>query len=117
MIYEITIILKAHIVVLFIIIVSYIIESISEFKLLIWGFKHKKNLNLAEGAANVNAILYFIICLLTLLYDRFYLKNNAVDFSFLTWLLIMIPFVVIFRHLYLKFQHIDPERGDHDISD
>lgn len=114
---EIILIVKGQFVVLFIIILSYIIETLSNINLLFWGFNLKKNLKMANGAADLHAFLYFMICLLTLIFDRYIFKNTMNDFSFWYWFLLMMPLVISFRKIYFKFQKIDSERSNHDFSE
>jgi len=114
---ELILILKGQFFVLLVVLASFIIESFSEFKLLIWGFKYTKNEKLANAAANVNAFFYLIICFLTVLYDQYYQNNLDPGFSFLDWFILMIPFVLLFRKLYFRFQKIDPSLGDHEFID
>ena len=106
-----------NLICLLIIFVSYIIESISEWKLFITFFRLKKNIDMAHGAANFHALLYFLICFFTVLLDRYYLGNTNVNFSWVNWFILMLPLTIIFRMLYLKFTKIDPDRGNHDFSD
>ena len=117
MIDEIVSILKAQFIVILIIISSYIIESLTTFKLLIWNFKWKKNNKLATGAADINAILYFIICLGVFLYDKYIAESISEHYSFIDWLILIIPLTIIVRKLYFKYTVKDPDRGDFDFSD
>ena len=108
-------VVHAHVVIFVIILISYIIEKISFWKLFIHRFTYPKNLKNATGDADLHAIIYFIICLLTLLYD-FYKKRAYIpdDYKLWKWLVIMIPLVVIFQKLYYKFTAKDPDRADDD---
>lgn len=117
MIYSIKIILIAQLVVIFILIISYIIESFTGLKLFVWGFKVKKNLKMANGAADLDSIIYFLVCLDTLLYDRYISGNKVADFSFWIWFFIVLTLTIIFRKLYFKFTPKDTNRGDYDFSD
>ncbi len=108
-------IIHAHVVILIIISVSYILEKLTPWKSIIYIFKRPKNFKKATAAADFHTGLYFIICLLTLLYD-FYKKRAYIpdDYKFWKWLVIMIPLVVIFQKLYYKFTAKDPDRADDD---
>ena len=95
-------ILKAQGVVFIIIVLSYIIESLTNFKLIIWNFKWKKNNKLATGAADVNAALYFIICFIVFLYDKYKVDSISENYSYIDWFILIIPITVIVRKLYYK---------------
>lgn len=108
-------IIHAQIVVIVIVLVSYIIEKISFWKLFIYMFTRPKDIKKSTAASDFHAGLYFVICLLTLLYD-FYKNKEYVpkDYAFWKWLIIMIPLVIIFQKLYYKFTTKDPNRSDDD---
>lgn len=110
-------ILRGTLATIIIYLLSYLIEKNSNWKLLIWSFKRKKNKLVAQGAANLDAILYFTICLFVLFFDLIRIPKLPEDFSFWNWLITMIILTIIFRQVYYKLQKIDPNRGNHDISD
>ena len=102
--YTILIILKAQIVVVGIIALSSFIELITDLKLIIWAFRWKKNIKMANGAANIYSLFYFLICLGTMFYDR-NIADNHENYDF--W---------IVRKLYFKTTTKDPNRNDFDFS-
>jgi len=109
-------ILQGHLVIAVVVLISYVIELLTPIKLLIWMFKMPKNDDMAQGAANFHAFLYFIVCLGTLLYDRYTLDVLPPGYSFWKWLIIIVPLTVIFRMVYYKLTSIDPGRDDQDFS-
>ena len=109
-------IIKANLIILGILIVTYIIEVNSNFKLFIDHFKWKKSIRNAEIAANGNTIYYLIFCLAVFVYDM--IKNN-VKFNFINilfWLIIMTMLTFIFHRLYSKYQGVDPNKADDDYT-
>ena len=114
--YTILIIFKAQIVVVGIIALSSFIELITDFKLIIWAFRWKKNIAMANGAANVYSLIYFLICFGTMFYDRKIAENNE-SFNFWIWLLITIILTMVIRKIYFKTTPKDPNRNDFDFSD
>ena len=56
-------------------------------------FQIEKNIKMANGAASFHSILYFLICLGTMLCDRYLLGNNA-KFYFWMWLFIVLTLTV-----------------------
>jgi hypothetical protein len=113
--YTILIILKAQIVVVGIIALSSFIELITDLKLIIWAFRWKKNIKMANGAANIYSLFYFLICLGTMFYDR-NIADNHENYDFWIWLLITIMLTLIVRKLYFKTTTKDPNRNDFDFS-
>jgi len=97
-------IFKGSIATVIIYLLSYLIEKNSRWDLLIWGFQHKKNDFIAQGAANANAALFFLVCLITLVIDLSNLKEIPQDYSFWTWFIIMIIICIIYRKAYYILQ-------------
>jgi hypothetical protein len=112
--YLISIIFKAHLIILFMITTSYLIEKNSNWKLMFDIFKWKKSPEMADGAATFYSALYFIISLAVLIYDG-YIKDRAPsDFMFSRWLLVMIVLTIIFRFVYYRYTGKDPNKsGEH----
>ncbi len=112
--YLIIILLIAHLAMLLIVMMSYIIEKKSNWKLIFDIFKWKKSPEMADGAATFYSALYFIISLAILIYDG-YIKDRAPsDFMFSRWLLVMIILTIIFRFVYYRYTGKDPNKsGEH----
>jgi len=107
-------IIEAHIYMLVITLISYILERIFKLKLLIHDFKWKKSDSMARGSANILALLYFLISLFVLIYNVYWKKTVSESYTFWKWLIIMIPLTILFRICYYKFQGRDPtKKGFH----
>lgn len=108
--YILFLILEAHLYIVCIILASYVIEKITNLKLLIDDFKWEKSEYMAKGSAGLFSTLYFLISLAVLLFHVHGKKDAPEDYAFWKWLIIMIPLTVIFRILYYKFQAKDPNK-------
>jgi hypothetical protein len=97
-------ILRGIVATIIIYLLSYLIEKNSEWSLIFWMFNHKKNTFIAHGAANANALIFFIICLITLLIDLSSLQTRPDGYSFWIWLSIMLFVFIIYRKVYLVLQ-------------
>jgi hypothetical protein len=69
---------------------------------------------MAEGAANLHSIFYFLISLSVIIYDA-YIKDRAPEkFLFGSWILVMIPLTIIFRFAIYFLTAKDPNKdGEH----
>jgi len=112
--YVLKIILDTHLLMLLIVLISYIIEKITWFKLLIFDFTWKKSEYMATGSANLISIMYFILSLIVLLFNVYILRNSPEDYRFWKWLIIMFPLSIIVRFLYYHLQAKDKtKKGFH----
>ncbi len=113
MIYIIKLIFVAHIYLLLITIVSYIIEKITGLILIVTLFSEpKKNRDEAEGNTGLFTILYFTFLLLFLLYNIYIAKNAPDTYTFWKWLVIVIPLTIIFAIVFHKYQGREPREKD-----
>ena len=110
-------IIKGNLVVLIAYIISYVIEKITKIPFLWWNLRQKKNYVTANGAANLGAIFYFVVNIIVLFNDlRGYLENPK-GYSFIIWLVLIVPLTIAFRKLHFKLTPIDPDRDNFDFSD
>lgn len=110
-------IIKGSFIVLLIYFLSYIIEKNTGFKFLIWSIKRKQNQFMALGAANTAALIFFLINIIVLLYDLDTVEIKPKGYSFIKWLIIIIPLTIILRKIHLKLSLIDKDRNNFDFSD
>jgi len=107
--------LKANIIAVVIILISYVVESSTSLRLLVTRFKWKKNYKYAEQAANGNSGFYAILCTIVLIID---IKNGIIEFSLLNifvWFIILVALIIIVKKLYFKFQGIDIAKKEDDF--
>ncbi len=97
-------ILRGSIATVIIYFLSYLIEKNSNWDLLFWIFKHKKNDFIARGAANINAVIFFLMCLIILVVDLSNLKEIPSGYSFWIWFMMMIIICIIYRKVYYVLQ-------------
>jgi hypothetical protein len=109
-------IFKAQIIVICIFIGSYLLESMTELKLLFWEFKWKKNLRNANAARDGNAVYYFFTMLAVYIYDC---VTNKIDFnviSLIIWFIIALSFAIVFAKIYNKYQGFDPSKANDEFN-
>ena len=109
-------VLKAHLIILVILILSYIIEQITPLSLFVDQFKWKKSPRNAEIHVSGDSLYYLIIVLIVFIYDIYHDKIELNFISILAWLVIMIPLFWLFRILYRKYQGVDTNKADVDFS-
>ena len=80
-------------------------------------FKTKKNYYMANGAATLAAIFYFVVNLITLQVDLNKATSNPPGYSFFLWLIIILPLTILFRRLQFKFTPKDSDRDNFDFSE
>ena len=97
--------------------VSYFIEKVTNFKFLMWSLKREKGEFLARGAADISAIIFFIVNMIVLLVQLDLFNNKPEGYSFLVWLLIVLPLSILVRTIHLKLQNINPEIRESDYLD
>lgn len=117
MIYTIHILIKAHLFIIMIVVVSYVIEKLSNYKwkLLYFSFtEFKKSKYMTRSLADGHSFFYFLFCLGTLVIDAYVNNNATTDFAFWKWSIIMIPLTVLVRNLYYKYTAKDfSKKGFH----
>jgi hypothetical protein len=109
------IIIKAHIVLIIIILISYILEKLLGLKLLFSFFKWKKSKKNAEIHLDGHTIFYLLILVLTFVFSE---KGKNFKFNMTTisaFILLVIPFLLLFRKLYSKYQGKDFSKSDSDL--
>ena len=108
--------LKAQFVVIVIILISYIIESNTSLRLLIWQFKWEKNKKQAEANRSGSSFLYFLVLLIVYIYDfsTDYLVFNIVNS--IIWIPIAISLSYLFGKIYNEYQGFDPNKADDDFT-
>ena len=97
--YIITIFLKIHLYIFYILCISFIIEKITSLHLLIKHFFIKKTFSMAKGAALNFKSLYFIFGIAVLGYNLFYLKNSPDNVP--KWILF-----IFFSIIYYQFARL-----------
>jgi hypothetical protein len=108
--YVLFLIIEAHLYIICIVLVSYILEKVTNLKLLVDNFRWEKSDYMAKGAAGFQSTLYFLASMCVLLY-HVYIKGDAPEeFAFWKWLIIMAPLTILFRVLQYQFQVKDPTR-------
>jgi len=96
-----------------IILIVYIIEVITGMLLIIRWFRYKKDPKTAIGAADMQAVLYFLFNIGYAVY-KVYIKHEISGFNFLIWLVIVLVLSIIVRKLYFKYQGVDPTKPDYE---
>jgi hypothetical protein len=115
-IYILGILLKSHLLLIIIVLISQVIEKNTKWKLLIYEFKYPKNIKSARGSADFHSIIYFVFCLCVLLFSLYNNENIPDSYAFWKWLLIVIPLTILFNKIYYKFTAKDPKRADDDFG-
>ncbi len=110
-------IIRGFIWVLIVYAISFFVEKITGLGFLIWNLRQKQNRLMAHGATNIAAIVYFIINLIVLHLDLQKLEFRPEGYSFIKWLLLIIPVTIIFSMIHFKLTPIDPGPDDFDFSD
>ena len=108
--YLISLVVKTHFYLLVIVLVSFVVERLTNLKLLIHDFNWKKSDFMAGGSADLLSVIYFLIGLGVLLYDAYYKGNAPESFRFWHWLVIMLPLTVLVRFAYYHLQARDPKK-------
>lgn len=107
--YIIKVLLRAHIFLLLIVLISYIIEKITGLILIVTAFlEEKKDYNEARGNTGLFTILYFLYLLIFLLYDVYIANHASESYAFWKWLIVVIPLTSLFVILFHKFQGREP---------
>lgn len=109
-------ILRGHLVVFLIVLVSYLIESNTRLVLFVKMYRIPVNYSMARGGALLHTVIYFLICLGTLLFDRYKINEPPDGYAFWKWLTIMIPLAIVFYKIYYRYVSIDPHRDNLDVS-
>jgi hypothetical protein len=108
--------LKAHIILIGIVAISYIIEKITPLRLLYDHFKWEKSVKNAEAALDLHTFLYILFIMSVLIYD-IYIENVKFEvLPIVIWISLMIIFVRFFRKYYNKYQGVDKNKSDNDFS-
>lgn len=109
-------IVKAHLLICAIIIVSFIIERFTPLVLFIKQFKGKKSSNNARAFLESTTYIYILFLLSILVYDIVKGKIQIESTSLIIWALVMFWLVHLFRKFIRKYQKVDPDKSDHDFS-
>lgn len=111
----ILIIVKAHLIIILILAISYLLEKLIGLKLFITFFRWKKSKRNAEIYLNGHTFLYFVVILLTFVFSDkgIYFEYNINTIS--AFILMVIPLLMIFRKLHSKYQGIDVTREDDEL--
>ncbi len=110
MVYVFKLMVRAHVYLVVIVLVSFIIERVTGLFLLVTAFSEKKrNRSQAEGNTGLHTILYFIYLLLFTIYNVYFVKNAPAEYAFWKWLLLSVPLTVTFGIVYHKYQGREPE--------
>ena len=107
---------EAHLIVMGILALSYIIEVNTNLRLLIKHFKWRKSIRNAEIALDGHSVFYFVFVMAVFIYD---IIEKKVDLNFISiglWLGIMICLLTLFRKCYKKYQGVDPDKADDDYT-
>jgi len=110
-------ILNGHIIIGIVILVSYIIEKISNWKLLFDAFLLPKSNRTARAGADFHTLLYFLINLVVHVIELMRFDNVPENYSFWKWLIVMVLLSIGFQKLYFKLTVKNPNRSDFDFSD
>jgi hypothetical protein len=73
-------------------------------------FKFKKDLESAEGSADMEALLYFLFNMGYAIYKVYIRKEISEEFSIIIWFLIVLSLSIVVRKLYFKYQGKDPTK-------
>jgi hypothetical protein len=104
-------IVKAHVFIIIILFITFLLEKVFGLSLFIDQFKWKKSTNNARIHLNRDTFTYFVFTMGVFIYDI--IKGN-VTFHIIPiaiWLVIMIILTIIFRDLYDKYQGYDPKQS------
>jgi len=105
----------AHIIILFLLLMSWILEKYAGLKLFIIFFKWEKSLRNAKIYLDGHTILYLLILILTFIITD---KSNDFKYNLNTisaFILTIIPLLTLFRKLYSKYQGIDETKDDDEL--
>jgi len=108
--------IKANILAVAIVLVLYLVEINSDFKLFVKQFQWKKSIKNARIHRDRDQGYYFILCTAVYIYD---LYKGSIDFSiisFIIWLAMLIFLSTIFGKIYDQYQGVDPQKADDDLS-
>ena len=109
-------IVKAHLLILFIIIISFLIEKLTGLRLLIDHYTWIKSKNNIEVLSTRDSGNYIIINLLVFIYDIY---KNSISFNFINiiiWLVLIIILTKVFYRTHKKYQKFDPNKADDDYT-
>ena len=109
-------IVKAHIFIIIILFVTFLLEQLLGLRLFIKPFMWKKNARKARIYLDGDTFTYFVFNVGVFIYDI--IKGN-VSYHFIPiiiWLVIMIILTIIFRDFYNKYQGYDPNKADDDYT-
>ena len=108
--------IKANILAVAIVLVLYLVEINSDFKLFVKQFQWKKSIKNARIHRNRDQVLYFIFCTAVYIYDLYKGNVNFSVISFIFWLAALIFLSTIFGKIYDQYQGVDPQKADDDLS-
>ena len=107
--YVFKLMIRAHIYLILIILISYVVERITGLILLVKAFsQEKKDKEQAVGVTDLFTFLYSIYLLFFLVYDVYIAKNAKEGFAFWKWLIVVIPLTILFWKFYHKYQGREP---------
>jgi hypothetical protein len=109
-------ILKAHLVIVVILGITYFIEKLTSISLFVDQFKWKKSQKNARILLAGDTVYYFMCNLFMFSYDAF--KGNL-QFNFFTvslWIIIIVILIKLFRKYHYKYQGMDQMKSDDDYS-
>ena len=109
-------ILKAHLLAILIIILSYIIENVTGLKLFIDHFKWKKSVENAKILVNRDSVLFFVLSFSVYMYNVYKGITCGNFYCVVLWLIVMTFLLKMYRRLYNKYQGIDKTKRDDDYT-
>jgi hypothetical protein len=104
--------LRSHLILLIILLITFIIELITGKYIFVLWFKYKKDLKSAKLSAERETVLYFIFNLLYAIHLKYLSKNDISDFSLIFWIIIIFFLSFFFKIAYNKYQGKDPNKAD-----
>jgi len=107
-------VVKAHIIIILLLVISWLLERYAGLKLFIYVFRYKNNPSEAKMFLNTHTVYYFIINLLTFVFTD---KGKYFVYNFNTlsaYFLLIFPLLLIFRKLHSKYQGIDELKSEDD---
>ena len=109
-------IIKAHIIILLIVILSFIIEKLTGLKLLIDHYTWRKSVKNREVLSTGDSGFYIIFNLIVFIYDHYSSEQDIFIPNFFIWLILLSILTYLFYKIHFKYQRIDPTKTDDDYT-
>ena len=113
MVTYLSLLLESHVCLLILVLVVYVIETLTGKLILVHWFKLKKDMKSAIGSADMESLLYFLFNIGFSIYKVYIRKSVQGNFHFVVWVVIVLVLSITVRKLYMKYQGIDTNKPDY----